>query len=82
MGKLFLANKDQDLESQPNLLDQTDKVINILMSIRSNLGVASFLMDGESHVLESPFGDFEIWFSDMKDRLDTAIEEVTKIRTV
>lgn len=39
-------------------------------------------MDGESHALESPFGDFEIWFSDMKDRLDTAIEEVTKIRTL
>ena len=82
MGKISLVDKDQNLKSESNNLELIDKVIGILTRVRSNLGVASFLMDGEGHALESPFSDFEFWFSDIMNRLDQAIQEVTKIRTV
>ena len=62
------------------LLQKQDAAIDILTRLRGMLGACIYLMGGENRHLENEHADFEIWFGDIQDRLDEAIEAIGEIR--
>ena len=62
------------MEKRPEALDRIDEVFDTLIRLRAMLAAVIYLMGGEDHALDGTYADFEVWFGDIKDRLDSAAE--------
>lgn len=55
-------------------LEARDRALDNLLRLKGMLGAVIYLMGGEDRALEYPLDDFEVWLSDIRERLDEAIE--------
>jgi len=54
-------------------IDDIDNVIDTLTKLRGMLGAVKYLMNPEGTIIDRPSEDFENWFADIYDKLDSAV---------
>ena len=69
----------RQIETRPEVFDRIDEVFDTLLRLRAMFAAVIYLMGGEDHALEGDYADFEVWFGDIKDRLDSAVEVLADI---
>ena len=65
----------QTINTEAN--QKRDEALDILMRLKGMFGAVLYLMGGQGQFLEGEYGDFELWFMDMRDRVDEVMKIVS-----
>ncbi len=68
--------KENILDDKADNSEIFDEVVTELSSLRGVLGATIYLINPNGMLQESPLDDFEVWFVDMRNRLDRVIEKM------
>lgn len=60
--------------------DLRDEALETLYALRGMFGSVSYLMGGHKQHLEGEDEDFDLWFTDIRHRVDDVIDAVGEIR--
>jgi len=69
----------RSMETRPEVFDRIDEVFDSLLRLRAMFAAVRYLMGREDHALDGTYADFEVWFGDINDRLDSAVEVLADI---